>query len=192
MYNCHKATLDSFLDKITDPVQTVVDAIFWLGDNPGHDVYDQHEDDHLVNLAYITQKLAVSFPHIGQVYPLLGNHEGFPCDQFDLTHGTHQWVLNYAGNLWKQWLTKESYESFVSNGRYSQLHPGTKLRIVAINTFLYDVLNSYLWKNSTDPQQNIEWIEKTLSNAEANNESVIIIGHIPPTLSDSEMSNRLT
>ena len=36
-------------------------------------------------------------------------------------------------------------------GSYSQLHPGTKLRIIGLNTLVYDMMNSYLWKNATNP-----------------------------------------
>ena len=31
------------------------------------------------------------------------------------------------------------------------LHPGTKLRIISLNPFVQDGLNSYLWKNTTNP-----------------------------------------
>jgi len=137
-------------------------------------------------------KLKKSFPLLGQVYPVLGNHEGFPCDQFDLKGDKHQWILDNASDLWRQWFTEESYISFRKYGRYSQLHPGTKLRIMTVNTFLYGVLNSYLWSDSTDPHHDLEWIEITLKNAEINNESVIIIGHIPPTMTDSEISISIT
>ena len=57
MGNCDLpfATLDSFLDKISNPIESVVDAIFWLGDNPGHNVYEQEVSNHLDNIKYITK-----------------------------------------------------------------------------------------------------------------------------------------
>ncbi|MDR3548656.1 MAG: hypothetical protein P4M11_10405 [Candidatus Pacebacteria bacterium] len=36
-------------------------------------------------------------------------------------------------------------------GFFSQVHPGTKLKIVGMNSYLSDFTNLYLWGNSTDP-----------------------------------------
>ena len=176
------------MDNILDQSHTLVDSIFWLGDNPGHDVYDQEVSNHLDNVKIISKRLKEVMPHIGQVYPVIGNHEGFPCDQFDLFGTTHQWILNDIADMWKQWLTPQSYLSIKQYGRYSQLHPGTTLRILAINSFVFDSLNSYLWGNNTDPQKEIEWIEGVLRNAEKSNETVLIIGHIPPTMINADES----
>ncbi len=166
----------------------MIDAVFWLGDNPGHNVYEQKQSDHLNSLEYVTKKLKATFPRLGQVYPVLGNHEAFPVDQFDVHGHDHQWILDTAANLWKQWFTNESYNEFIHYGRYSQIHPGTSLRIIGLNTFVFDCINSYIWSNNSDPQHEIEWLERTLDNSEKLNESVLIIGHIPPSLFDSDTS----
>ncbi len=44
-----------------------------------------------------------------------------------------------------------AYEEYRRLGCYSMLHPGTKLRIVALNPLLFDSMNMYLWKNTTNP-----------------------------------------
>ena len=56
MGNCDlpKITIDSFIEHISDPYETVIDAIFWLGDNAGHDVYGQTQSNHLDTTVYIT------------------------------------------------------------------------------------------------------------------------------------------
>lgn len=65
-------------------------------------------------------------------------------------------------------------------GRYTQLHPNTNLRIIALNSMVQDGMNSFLWSNVTDKFGEIGWIRETLDIAEKNNEAVIIIGHYSP------------
>jgi sphingomyelin phosphodiesterase len=75
---------------------------------------------------------------------------------------------------------------FKKYGRYSQLHPNTNLRIIALNPFTYNALNTYIWDNNTDPQDDFAWLMSTLQFAEDHNENVIILGHIAPTIFDTE------
>eukprot|EP01022_Parablepharisma_sp_SALTPOND_P010637 TRINITY_DN1438_c0_g1_i1.p7 TRINITY_DN1438_c0_g1~~TRINITY_DN1438_c0_g1_i1.p7 ORF type:complete len:138 (-),score=7.73 TRINITY_DN1438_c0_g1_i1:774-1187(-) len=99
---------------------------------------------------------------LGQMYPILGNHEGMPCDEFDVYSQKHQWILNNATEFWQNWFTKEcilfcninwniAQEIFRETGCYSQLHPGTTLRIIGLFPLAADSMNPYLWKNSTNP-----------------------------------------
>lgn len=44
---------------------------------------------------------------VGKVYPILGNHEGLPCDAFDVHNKTHQWILDNLTEIWGTWFTKE-------------------------------------------------------------------------------------
>ncbi len=131
------------------------DAFIWLGDNPSHFIWNQTKDNHLDAIKHIS-KLFMEHPGdgyktVGKMYPILGNHEGLPCDVFDLEGDTHKWVIDGTAALWKQWLTPESYESYLKLGSYTQLHPGTRLRIIALNDFVHDIMNSHIWKNQTNP-----------------------------------------
>ncbi len=65
-------------------------------------------------------------------------------------------------------------------GRYAQLHPGTNLRIIALNSFVQDALNSYTWINMTDPMGELRWLEETLRGCEIRGEHALIIGHFAP------------
>ena len=65
-------------------------------------------------------------------------------------------------------------------GRYSQLHPGTKLRIIGLNGFVRGATNSFIWSNITDRWGEIAWLRKELDECEKNDERAIIIQHIPP------------
>jgi len=117
---------------------------------------------------------------IGKLYPVLGNHEGFPCDHIDVNSKGEKWQFEFLANLWKPWLTEESYISFKKYGRYSQLHPGTNLRIIVLNSFVQDATNSYTWINSTDIMGELIWLIDLLEKAEQNNEHVLLLNHFPP------------
>ena len=128
------------------------DSVMWLGDNPSHTVWNQSSAHHLDGIYHISRVLqAGHYDSVGSVYPILGNHEGLPCDIFDFEGKTHDWVINGTAASWKPWFTPEAYQQYRHTGSYSQLHPGTKLRIIGLNDLVHDSVNTYLWKNATDP-----------------------------------------
>ena len=127
------------------------DFFIWLGDNTAHDVWQDSESEHLWPTQDITAKFMEKCPALGQMYPVLGNHEGLPCDEFDVYSDKHQWILDNVTEFWRPWLTKESAVQFKKTGCYSQLHPNTNLRLIALFPLAFDTLNPYTWKNSTNP-----------------------------------------
>ena len=147
--NCDlpKITVDSFFDYILHNVTS--DFMLYLGDNPAHNMWEQEKKTHLDGLRYISKRLIDDYKRI--VYPVLGNHEGLPCDNFDFETGETNWIVNESLSLWKEWLTPSSVATFKSAMVYSQLHPGTKLRIIGLNPFVHLTVNKYLWGNQTDP-----------------------------------------
>ena len=56
------------------------DLIFWTGDIPAHDVWDQTRADQLQHIEITADILSKYFPDI-RVYPSLGNHESSPVDR---------------------------------------------------------------------------------------------------------------
>ena len=40
-------------------------------------------------------------------------------------------------------------------------------------------MNWYLWEILSDPGDEIAWLEETLKEMEANNETAILLGHMP-------------
>jgi len=157
-----------------------LDLIVWLGDNPADAFYRIKELDHKKVFNNITETIKKYYPSLGQIYPLLGNHEGIPLDQMNMDINSSHWPIDYLSELWSHWLTPESKESFKKFGRYSQLHPNTKLRIVALNSFTKDATNSFNFGNITDVWGELQWLYNVLKKAEINEESVLIIGHYPP------------
>ena len=127
------------------------------------------------------------------VFPALGNHEEYIADQYDPYNDLREKeFLLRIGKMFRQWFTDEEYESFIKSGYYTKKYLDTNLRIISINCFLCDVLNFFIIKNPTDPENQFKWIEDTLRKAEKDGEVVFIIGHIPPGDSSytSECSKR--
>ena len=83
------------------------DIIFWLGDNSPHNIWAETKEDHLDMSKHISKQLKDKFPNLGQVYPVVGNHEALPTDEFDVYSQQDNWILQDLANMWKQWLTPQ-------------------------------------------------------------------------------------
>ena len=107
------------------------------------------EASHLKGLKIFTEELKrFNVP----VYSVLGNHEGYPYDQFDTENPkTHNWIINNATEAWKQWFTEDMIKTFKRNGCYSTIIKETKLKVIALTPFTMMNDNRYLWGNQTDP-----------------------------------------
>jgi len=171
-------TVKSFIDFATNNTEFYADFFLWLGDNPPHDNWIVNETDHIQGTIDVSRQFKEKYDGIGKMYPIFGNHEGLPPDQFDI-HNTakYKWILNNITDIWKSWLTQESYETMRKIGYFSQRHPNSKLRIIGLFALEYDNVNPYLWKNSTDPWNILGWLENELRKSEQNNESVFLLSH---------------
>lgn len=115
------------------------------------------------------------------IYPVFGNHEGFPADRFDYRNIENEmWLLKPTAEMWKDWLGPKAIEEYMKAGYYSVEVPHIpKLRIIALNSLLYEVMNFVNVPNATDPGNQLYWLEKTLEQSEKNHEHVFIFSHIP-------------
>lgn len=168
------------------------DFVIWTGDNPSHEFNNMTSTEGIHSTIIVSRILKEKFPDT-IVYPTLGNHEKVPLDQFDFDHPEKERAfLTNIGDEWRSWIGEDAYQSFVNFGFYSTLHKNTTLRVISINSFLWDNFNFYLISNPTDPFRQFDWLENNLRKAENNNETVIIIGHIPPgnNYFNSEASKR--
>ncbi len=153
--------------------------VLWLGDNQANVFFQMQRTDHRKIMTALGSKLAEHFGP-GRVYPVLGNHEGLPRDHMDFTPGISNWLRDIAGDVWKQWLSPESVETVRRCGYYSELHPGTRLRIVGLNSLGRGSTNSFIWANTTNVCGQFTWLKDVLYRAERNGEKVLIIEHYPP------------
>lgn len=150
--------------------------IIVTGDMPPHDIWNQSDS---YNMAY--QSLAAGlfkeyFPTT-PVYAIFGNHACFPVNQFSYEIGAEKWLQEGFADNWGWWLDKEAVESLKTRGTYAMLHPGTNLRMVALNTQACNDQNFYLWVNNTDQGGQIAWLYQVLQQAEKNGEVVYMFGH---------------
>jgi len=157
-----------------------LDFIVWTGDNPPHNVWEQSQADQELATRTLSQAIAKSFPNT-LIFPAVGNHEAYPSDQYVLPNT--QWLLDSLYENWGAWLDQDALDSVKEKGYYTiLLREG--LRIVTINTLENDMINFYnlLPTYLAGPNNQSDWLIDTLSQAEENNEKVLLIGHIPCTL----------
>ncbi len=155
------------------------DIVLWLGDTVYASPYNVSKESERAVLSTVTRLIKSAFP--SSVFPILGNHEGSPSDMFDFHHvDREQWLLDLTGGLWSDWLHPAALKQFMQTGYYTQLVPGhPRLRVVALNLFLYSDNNMYTNYNSTDPLAQIRWLSETLAKAEQAGERVLVITHVP-------------
>ncbi|KAF5302830.1 hypothetical protein FQA39_LY02010 [Lamprigera yunnana] len=187
-YNCDlpERTIDNALGHIASQ-HPDIDYIIWTGDSPPHDSWLQTRNGTLDVMKRINKKLKLAFPQI-LILPSIGNHELVPSrtfappwvkdPQFKMA-----WLLEELYKDWKDWIPISQKNNFLENGFYSiQIRP--KLKIISLNTIYCYNQNWWLYINSTDPGNHLQWLIDQLNESENNNEKVHIIVHVPPGNSD--------
>lgn len=169
--------ISTFTKALDEIVLLKPDFIIWTGSsitsNPS-----LTKDQKISLLKQITTEILNRFDaFLVPVYPIFGATDCFPDNQFDF--GNEFWLTDGVADMWSIWLGKKG-NSLSTNGRYSIKHKNTNLRIIAINTLACDINNFYLFKNVTDPDGNINFLQTELQNAETYGERVYIIGNIAP------------
>ncbi len=170
-------TVYSFIDFATEVIKP--EFFVWLGDNTPHNFWEDVVSDHLHPTQDVTEHFMKKYGKLGQMYPVVGNHEGQPCDEYDVYSKKHDWILGNLTSFWEPWFTSESRRTFREIGCYSQLHPGSDLRFIGIFPLAMDNTNPYIWRNATNVWRILDWLEKELAQSERNHEAVLILNHFP-------------
>ena len=113
------------------------DVIFWTGDIPAHNDWNQTREDQL-NLIDLTANVMTQYLPNTKVYPCLGNHESAPVDSFpppgmNNEQNSNQWLNSYVKKVWSRWLPSESLKTIEYAGYYAANYTD-KLRIISLNT----------------------------------------------------------
>ncbi|CAF0864468.1 unnamed protein product [Didymodactylos carnosus] len=159
------------------------DIIYFTGDLPPHNIWNQSYEDQLYSLNRITDMLATIFPN-KKFYPAVGNHEAYPSDLFptsNIKSDNISWLYDALANKWINQLgLPNDTRSDISLGAYytTLIKPG--LRLISLNTNYCTQYNYWLFISSNDPLNQLQWLIQWLQYAEDNDEKVHIIGHIPP------------
>uniref|UniRef100_A0A8C5N3R3 Sphingomyelin phosphodiesterase n=1 Tax=Leptobrachium leishanense TaxID=445787 RepID=A0A8C5N3R3_9ANUR len=175
-------TIESLLRHVA--TQGPFDRVYWTGDIPAHNVWEQTRSSQLKALETITtliRKYLGSIP----VYPAVGNHESLPVNSFPppSVHGnmSSSWLYGAMESAWRAWLPESALKTLRVGGFYT-VRISPKLRLVSLNMNFCATENFWLLVNSTDPAGQLQWLVGILQDAMDNKEKVHIIGHIPPGL----------
>ena len=169
-----KEIFESFLN---DSLKRDIDFILWTGDNAPHDIWKGNQEE----TYKITEKIVKRFNEKysnKDIYFCLGNHERFPCDNFQ---DNETELLEKYSSIYKNYLTDgDAFTTFQKNGYYSIKRENDNLVIISINCLLCDSVNFHLINGSkTNTLEMFNWLEGKLKYAEDHNYFVYIINHFP-------------
>lgn len=128
---------------------------------------------------------------VSLVYGTAGNHEAHPANSYrpkSVGRGS-EWIYKLLSSEWSRWVGIDAAKEASEMGVYSTLYPGSKLRVISINTNLYYLSNFWIYQDmaqhsgANDAQ--LSWLVGELDAAERAGERVYIIGHMP--LGDESM-----
>eukprot|EP00830_Metopus_es_P009422 TRINITY_DN1908_c0_g2_i1.p1 TRINITY_DN1908_c0_g2~~TRINITY_DN1908_c0_g2_i1.p1 ORF type:complete len:572 (+),score=59.52 TRINITY_DN1908_c0_g2_i1:43-1758(+) len=173
------------------------DFVIWLGDNEHGPSFNVSKESEMQIISELTKMMKEELGHTTPIFPVLGNHEGHPIDMFNYRNLTQErWLLDGTAEIWSSFFDSNAKSQYLQTGYYTQLVPfAPKLRIIGLNSLLYEPNNFYSIVNSTDPLGQIQWLSEVLAKAEKNQESVLVITHIPTCCdrgTDSSTSRMVT
>lgn len=85
----------------------------------------------------------------------IGNHEPFPCDEFDFLGNNSAWLTNQLADMWKVWLDDTATSTLREHSYYAIVNPQRNVKIIALDTVACDSNDFYLFENPTDPQNQV-------------------------------------
>ncbi|CAF3487160.1 unnamed protein product [Rotaria socialis] len=158
------------------------DFIYYTGDLPPHNVWNQSRDEQLYSIKTINQLLTQIFPN-KTFYPAVGNHEAAPCNLFPtpaIRSENISWLYEALADSWLTLGLPSDTRDTISLGAFytTIVRPG--LRLISLNMNYCSSENYWLFVNATDPLGQLQWLVQWLQYAEDHDEKVHIIGHHPP------------
>jgi len=161
---------------------TDVKYIYWTGDVPAHNVWNQSKQNQKDAINFATVTLTKYFPNT-KIFPTIGNHEGFPVNSFPPEYvsgpDSGEWLRSTLAEDWGAWLPADTKDTILKGGFYTTIVE-KGLRLISLNMNYGNSGNWWLWIKSADPAGQLQWFADTLLKAEQAGEKVHVIGHIPP------------
>ncbi|XP_025831758.1 sphingomyelin phosphodiesterase-like isoform X2 [Agrilus planipennis] len=155
--------------------------VYLTGDIISHRVWMTSKSD---NTKYLLKgyNLIDQYFSSSQIFPILGNHEPHPLNQYAPESITGEystkWLFSLIQHEWSKWLPESTYET-IKRGGYYTVKVNNKFRIIALNSNVCYTANFWLLYDNGDIYGQLKWLRDVLSEAEMNSESVHILGHIP-------------
>lgn len=166
-----------------------IQFILWNGDSANHHITTQTCDDNIASVKTVTNVIQSFFPNI-KTYPVIGNHDTFPVDQFGIKATMKKILGNYT-LFWKNWL-EDASNTFNKYGFYS-LMINKNVKLVALNCLIDDTNN--VMKPFFPELSDIQyyWFLDELDLSEKKGQTVWLHSHIPPGSSEAStnFTNRL-
>jgi sphingomyelin phosphodiesterase len=155
------------------------DFVLWAGDDAPADVWETSEAEILASVGNLSALVRAALPGV-PVLPTVGNHEGFPVNQFR-GPGYDAWIYEALAADWGPWLSEEARAQLAYGGYYAQ-NVSARLRVLSYNTMFGSTLNFWLALNESDGDLGgqLAWLDSQLSAAAAAGQKVYVIGHVPP------------
>uniref|UniRef100_A0A336LTD4 Sphingomyelin phosphodiesterase n=1 Tax=Culicoides sonorensis TaxID=179676 RepID=A0A336LTD4_CULSO len=158
------------------------DHIYFSGDIIDHGVWETSIESNILKIETIQQLMKDEFQNI-PIYQTLGNHEAHPVNIYAPSFITEaelstQWLYDYTADAWFTWLPSESLETVKKGGYYTTLI-APNYRLIVLNNNECYVDNFWMLAGSNQLKDQLQWLHDTLLRAEANNEKVHIMRHIP-------------
>jgi len=156
--------------------------IMLTGDYPAHDVWLQSRQNNLDHSKMVVDLVNEVFPS-RQVFPSVGNHESFPCNNYPTSsvggYDNPAWLYDTLGDYFSNWLTPEALMQFKIDGFYTMDY-GENLRIIGVNSNMCLNYNFFLFLQWEDPASELSWLVEELLAAEEQGKKVHILSHVPP------------
>ncbi|OCB84000.1 sphingomyelin phosphodiesterase [Sanghuangporus baumii] len=138
-------------------------------------------------------QLFVNLSSTNAFYGSIGNHDGYPTNDFPRTTAEEpnsvDWVFDLLSRDWERWIGDTGSSSVRhTSGSYAVVHPGTKLRLISVNTQYWYKYNFWIYDSDEfqpDPNGILSFLVSELDAAEKSGQKVWIFGHIPPGSSDT-------
>lgn len=159
-----------------------IDIVYFTGDIVDHGIWETSYTTNLESIRDVFGILRTTFNGT-PVYPIVGNHEPHPVNQFAPPSVTEvefssEWLYEFLADEWRDWLPSEALETVRLGGYYTVLiRPG--FRLIALNNNECYTFNWWMMYEPEYPSVQLQWLHDVLLEAEENDEYVHIIGHVP-------------
>ncbi|KAI5120091.1 hypothetical protein M0805_001247 [Coniferiporia weirii] len=130
--------------------------------------------------------------NLADMKALTGNHDAYPTNEFPRSTSDDpdgaKWVFDVLSSDWERWIGTDGASSVQhKSGSYAIVHPGTKLKLISVNTQYWYKFNFWLYDSDEfqpDPNGLLSFIVSELDAAEKAGQRAWIFGHVPPGAGD--------
>jgi len=182
-----------------------IDVVYMTGDLVPHNIWYTNQEENSEIIRDVSAVIRNYFPDT-RVIPCLGNHESHPVNFYSPTmrnttevkrldiHRDSEiipedlrtdWVYDVAYESWGSdengagWIPTEEKTRFLKSGHYA-IRISDRFRVFVINTNVCYGFNLWQLHTPKDPGGQLKWLARELFKSQLRNETVHLLGHVPP------------